>query len=213
MGATGRSGRGVTRLAQQRGHHVTAVVRDRARLGELRPEVVVESPLWDLPLLTSAFAGADAVAFCVGPVPGESTTVQQRLIVPVVQAMRDAGVPRLVALSASGGIVAGDDPLSRYLAKPILARVLRDSNADMAAMETLIRASGLDWTILRPPRLTDGAGSGRYRSRRDGNVRWGFSIARADLAHAVLDALEDRTAVGQTISVAGGGSRATGPVE
>lgn len=88
---------------------------------------------------------------------------------------------------------------------------MRESNADMAAMEARIRASGLDWTILRPPRLTDGARSGRYRSRRDGNVRWGYSIARADLAHAVLDALEDRTAVRQTISVAGGGRRAEAP--
>jgi ribosomal protein L4 len=101
------------------------------------------------------------------------------------------------------GVVDGDDPLNRFVAKPILARVLRDSNADMAAMEERIRAGGLDWTILRPPKLTDRPGSGRYRSRRDGNVRWGYTISRADLAHALLDALEDRSAIGQTISVAG----------
>lgn len=205
VGATGRSGREVTRVAQLRGHHVTAVVRDRARLGDLRPDAVVEAQEWDVPMLTSAITGSDAVASCVGPVPGGPHTVQQELIAPTIQAMRDTGVRRLVAISASGWLVDGDDPLTRYLAKPILARVLRDANADLAAMEALIRASGLDWTILRPPRLTDRAAAGRYRSRRDGNVRWGFSIARADLAHAVVDSVEDRTAVGQLISVAGGG--------
>lgn len=205
VGATGGSGRAVTRLAQERGHQVTAVVRDRDRLGALRPTAVAEARAWDGAMLTSALTDADAVAFCVGPRPGESRTVQQDLVVPVIAAMRSAGVGRLVAISASGGVVDGDDPLSRFIAKPVLARVLRDANADMAEMESCIRRSGLDWTILRPPKLTDRGGSGRYRSRRDGNVRWGYTIPRADLAHAVLDALQDETTIRQTISVAGGG--------
>jgi hypothetical protein len=55
---------------------------------------------------------------------------------------------------------------------------------------------------MRPPRLQDRPGTGRYKSRRDGNVRWAWTIARPDLALAMLDALTDRTAVGQAISVA-----------
>lgn len=179
-------------------------MRDRRRLGDLKPESVREAETWDTALLSSALAGADAVAFCVGPVPGGSHTVQQELIVPTIEAMATSGVPRLITISASGGIVDGDDPLNRFVAKPILARVLRDSISDMAAMEAYIRASNLDWTIVRPPRLTDRSGSGRYRSRRDGNVRWGNTIARADLSYAMLDLLDDPTAIGQTISVAGG---------
>lgn len=207
VGATGRSGRAIVRLAQERGHEVTAVVRDRTRLGDLQPTLITEAMAWDEGMLASAFSGTDAVVFCVGPVPGGSRTAQQDLIAPTMAAMRAVGVRRLLAISASGGIVNGDDPLSRFVAKPILTRVLRDANADMAAMETRIQASGLDWTIFRPPKLTDRAGTGHYRSRRDGNVRWGYTIAREDLAHAMLDALEDPTAIGQTISVAGGGRR------
>ncbi|MFL1431964.1 MULTISPECIES: NAD(P)-dependent oxidoreductase [unclassified Nocardiopsis] len=203
VGASGRSGRALVRLARLRSHTVAAVVRDRGRLDGLEAEEVFESRTWDSGFLASAFARADAVAFCVGPVPGGSRTVQQDLITPTLDAMHACGVRRLAAISASGGVVDGDDPLNRFVAKPILARVLRDSNADMAAMEDRIRAGGLDWTILRPPKLTDRPGSGRYRSRRDGNVRWGYTISRADLAHAVLDALEDRSAIGQTISIAG----------
>jgi hypothetical protein len=55
---------------------------------------------------------------------------------------------------------------------------------------------------MRPPRLQDRPGTGRYKSRRDGNVRWAWTIARPDLALAMLDALTDRSAVGQAISVA-----------
>lgn len=207
VGATGGSGRAIVRLAQERGHKVTAIVRDRARLGELRPDAIMEGLTWDTGMLASAFTATDAVVSCVGPRPGESHTVQQDLIVPVIAAMRDTGVRRLVAISASGGVVDGDDPLSRFIAKPILARVLRDANADMAEMEARVRASGLDWTVFRPPKLTDRPGSGRYRSRRDGNVRWGYTIARVDLACAMLDALEDQSTIGQTVSVAGGGVR------
>ena len=69
-------------------------------------------------------------------------------------------------------------------------------------MEAVVRASGVDWTLVRPPRLTDAAARGRYRSRRDGNVRWGFSISRTDLAQAVLDLLSDGSSPRQTVSVA-----------
>jgi uncharacterized protein YbjT (DUF2867 family) len=116
--------------------------------------------------------------------------------------MDGAGVRRLVAISASGWVVDGDDPLSRYVAKPILRLALAETNADLEAMERVIRTSHVDWTIMRPPRLQDRPGTGRYKARRDGNVRWGWTIARPDLAQAMLDALLDDTAVGQAISVA-----------
>jgi len=205
LGASGRSGSAVVRRAQEAGHEVTAVVREEGRLDEdLHPEHVVAGRTWDATLLTRAVSGADAVAFCIGPVPGGPRTVQQDLMALTLAALRETGTRRLVAISASGGVVDGDDPLSRYLAKPIISRLLRHAFADMAEMESRIRASDRDWTVLRPPRLLDGPGRGRYRSRRDGNVRWSYSIARSDLALAVLDALADAATIGATISVAAG---------
>jgi putative NADH-flavin reductase len=117
--------------------------------------------------------------------------------------MHERGVRRLVVVSASGWIVDGDDPLSRFLLKPVLDRFLGDTNADLAATERLVRASGLDWTIVRPPRPTGRPGRGRYRARRDGNVRWGSFLSRADLALALVDGIEDAGAAGRTVSVAG----------
>lgn len=201
VGASGRTGRELVRAAAAAGHDVVAVVRDPARLVAPPGEVRVADAS-DVAALTDAFQDVDAVASCLGPVPGESAHVLRDGITSVLAAMDGAGVRRLVAISASGWLVDGDDPLSRYVAKPILKRALAEANADLEAMEQVIRVSTVDWTIMRPPRLQDRPGTGRYKSRRDGNVRWAWTIARPDLALAMLDALTDRTAVGQAISVA-----------
>ncbi len=203
LGATGGTGRSLTEQAIAAGHHVVGVVRDPARLGGLIPSETAIAEAGDADAIASAIRGADAVAFCLGPRRDEpGAHVPVRGMLATLDAMRRAGVERLVTVSASGWIVDGDDPLTRYLAKPILRRVLRDSFADLAEMERLVRASATRWTIMRPPMLVDRAPRGEYRSRHDGNVRWGFSIARGDLALAILDAVVDPTTVGATISVA-----------
>ncbi|PUB28032.1 putative NADH-flavin reductase [Promicromonospora sp. AC04] len=201
VGASGRTGRELVRVAAAAGHEVVAVVRDPSRLPDPPGEFRVADAS-DVAALAAAFAGVEAVASCLGPVPGESAHVLRDGVTAVLAAMDRAGVRRLVAISASGWVVDGDDPLSRYVAKPILKRALATTNADLEAMEQVIRASHVDWTIMRPPRLQDRPGTGRYQARRDGNVRWAWTIARPDLALAMLDAVTDRTAVGQAISVA-----------
>lgn len=202
IGASGRTGREVVRAAAARGDTVVAVVRDPARLTVGADRVAV-ADVRSVEQLAAGFDGVDAVLFCVGPVGADRSGVHGDGIAACLTAMRSAGVRRLVAVSASGFTVTGDDPLSHYLAKPLIGRLLRRAYVDMARMEERIRVSDTDWTILRPPRLVDGTGRGRYRSRRDGNVRWSYQITRADLARAVLDTLGDPTTIAATISVAG----------
>jgi NAD(P)H-binding len=97
----------------------------------------------------------------------------------------------------------GDDPFTRYVVKPlILARILRYMIDDMRRAERLVRASGLDWTIVRAGRLTDRPGQAAYRSAIDRNVLGGFQITRADLATALLDAAADPALAGHVISAA-----------
>ena len=133
------------------------MVRDPGRAAGLPADSVAVTDARDASGLAEAIHGVDAVVLCVGPVSGQSTTIQHDSAAAVIGAMEETGVRRLIAVSASGWVVDGDDPLTRYLAKPILARVLRDANADFAAMEAVVRASGVDWTLVRPPRLTDAA--------------------------------------------------------
>jgi uncharacterized protein YbjT (DUF2867 family) len=69
-------------------------------------------------------------------------------------------------------------------------------------MEKVVRASGLDWTIVRPPRLTDKPLTGRYRTRRDMNMHGNFAVSRADLAHLILAACADRDSYDAAIYIA-----------
>jgi uncharacterized protein YbjT (DUF2867 family) len=70
-----------------------------------------------------------------------------------------------------------------------LKRLFAAAHTDSAPMEDALRASGLDWTIMRPPRLTNKPATGQYRAAIDQNVRRGRSISRADFAHFMLDVI------------------------
>jgi NAD(P)H-binding len=70
------------------------------------------------------------------------------------------------------------------------------------AMEEIVRASGLDWTIVRPPSLTDKPFTGHYRTRRDLNLRRNFAVSRADVAHLILAVSGDSDTYGDAIYIA-----------
>jgi putative NADH-flavin reductase len=73
--------------------------------------------------------------------------------------------------------------------------------ADAAAMEEVVRESGLDWTIVRPPQLTDQPSTGKYRVREGHLPRFGFRISRADVADFMIRDLENRSFIGKIVGV------------
>jgi putative NADH-flavin reductase len=118
--------------------------------------------------------------------------------------MGKTGVRRLLLVSASGLVAdAGDGVFVRFVVKPlILKRLLRNSFADMRRSEEEVRAGDLDWTIVRPPRLTGAKATGRYRTAIDVNLRGGRRISRADLAACILTLITDDASVRHHVSVA-----------
>jgi uncharacterized protein YbjT (DUF2867 family) len=82
---------------------------------------------------------------------------------------------------------------------PPLKAILRKPYADLALMEDVLRDSGLDWTSVRPPRLTNGPLTERYRLAYGHNA--GAIISRADVAHAMLRLVTDTKAIGQPVGV------------
>ena len=152
--------------------------------------------------LAPVLEGHDVVLSALGPAGNGPTTVCADGARAIAIAMPKAGLSRLLVISAAGISSDGDEPFTRFVVKPILNRIFRHPFNDTRAMEREIGDSGLDWTFIRPPRLTDGAFTGRYRSNANGPIRRGFRISRADLAHAMLDAAADATTVRTTLSVA-----------
>jgi len=205
FGATGGSGVELVRQGLARGHEITAVVRDPARLpAELRQRAdVVTADVMDPDAITPAVTGRDAVLSAMGPRGTGPTTVCSGSTRAILTAMERAGARRLLMISAAGlERDAGDGPVTRYVIKPIVQRALRHVYADLPEAERLLRASGTDWTIVRPARLTDGAATGRYRTARDLGVRGGHTTRRADLADCMLTLIGDPTSVGHVVSVA-----------
>jgi uncharacterized protein YbjT (DUF2867 family) len=90
----------------------------------------------------------------------------------------------------------------RNLGAPLTKAMLRKSFADLALMEDILRDSGLDWTAVRPPRLTDKPLTGTYRTAYGQNLRRGLYISRADVAHVMLHALKQPKTIQQVIGIA-----------
>ncbi|MGI5202785.1 NAD(P)-dependent oxidoreductase [Spirillospora sp. CA-108201] len=207
FGATGGTGVQVVRRALDAGHEVTAVVRDPAALpGEVRACAdVLRADVMDPAAIEEAVKGRDAVVTAIGTRDGRRpTSVCADSARSITAAMRAAGTERFVLTSASGLHAGpGDDPVTRFVVKPlVLGPLLKHAFADMRAAEALTRDCGLGWTIVRPPLLTGGPGNGRYRRAVDRNVLGGASIARADLATALLDVTGDPSTLGRVVSVA-----------
>ncbi len=119
------------------------------------------------------------------------TTIYSEGTANVIRAMKESGVRRLVCVGASGYVKNPEDPFfMRVLLKPVLQYFLRHPYGDMLRMEEVVGASGLDWTVVRPTRLTDGPHTGRYRWRAE-EVTGGTSISRADVADFIVKHLDD----------------------
>ncbi len=217
VAATGGIGRHLLAQALEAGHEVTAVVRDPAKLGE-RPGVrVVRADLATAgaPELRDAVAGADAVLSGLGAVGKAGVGVAESGTRALVGAMRETGARRLLVVSAApiGTVPSpgrphpprhdpGEGPVMRYVLTPLVKRVLRAHYADLARMEDVVLASGLDWTVVRPPQLTDKPLTRDYRIAYGRNLRGGSKISRADVAHCMLRSIDDPDTVGRVLGIA-----------
>lgn len=205
FGASGGTGGHLVEQALRAGHEVTAVVRKASRMGTSSAGglEVVTADVMDSAAISHALSGRDAVLSALGPTEKGPTRVCRDATASIMTAMRKEHVARLLVVSNSGNYTEGDGAAVRLLVKPMLRRLLRHAYADMDAMEDAVRRSALDWTIVRPPQLTDKPHTGNIHSSVDGNVRGRFRISRADLAAYLLRAAADDSLIHRTASVAG----------
>lgn len=201
IAATGATGRHVLDQALAAGHEVTALVRNPSKLEADVRAVTADMASPRPEVLEEALAGADAVVSALGATSKAQAGVAATGTRALIEAMSATGTSRLVVLSAAPiGTVStaarpdkprhdpGDGFVLRRLTG-IVKRVLREHYADLADMEDLVQDSALDWTIVRPPRLTDKPATGAYRTAYGRNPRGGSVISRADLAHCMLAAI------------------------
>jgi uncharacterized protein YbjT (DUF2867 family) len=199
VGATGRTARHVLAEGLRRGHQLTALTRrPQALQVPTALAAVIPGDARDPHTVRKAIDAAEAV---ICTVPGAVRNDPHRLadVTRVLtQAMADLGVRRLVVTSAYP-IIVEEPPL----AMAVLRRLLATSYADNAAMEQIVAASGLDWTIVRLNRLTNKAATGAVHTS-GGLLETPRALARADAAATLLDILADTALARTAINVAGG---------
>lgn len=202
-GASGRTGRLFVARAVERGHDVTVLVRDARSFSAKKDRVtVVVGDVLEPGTLAAAVTGQDAVVSLLAPRPRTDGRVYVEGTRNLADAAVRAGVRRFVAVSAEG---AGVDPrrltiayrLVRWI--PVVARLY----PDIARMDAELRSrDDLDWTVVRPAILTNGAQTGGYREVQGAVVPGGQSLSRADLSAFLLEVVEGRSHLCTTVAVA-----------
>ncbi len=194
LGATGGTGLEIVRQAIERGHSVTALVRSPERLKPFWDRVTIKrGDLLDSPQLEGAIKGQDAVLSAFGPrVPISKTDANllERFAVALTEAMAHAGVSRVVVESVAFLFKDSIVPPTYVFGRLFFPGIV----ADASAMEQVFAGSQLDWTMVRPPQLTDNPYTGKYRVREGHLPRFGFKISRADVADFMVKSVENHFA-------------------
>ena len=199
LGATGPTGRLIVSEAKAQGHSVVALVRTREKAGDLAAAELVEGDARDETALARALQGCDAVISSLGTglSPFSKVTLLSDATRALITAMDKQGVRRLVCIT---GVGAGDSRghggfIYDRLFQPLL---LRNVYADKDRQEAVIKASGLDWTIVRPTMLTNTPATGKLRATIDLSQIHGGKISRADVSRFVVEQVAADTWLRQT---------------
>jgi uncharacterized protein YbjT (DUF2867 family) len=198
-GGHGKIALAMSELLTGRGDTARGLIRNPGQAGDLRAAgaepVVVDLESATIDEVADAIAGADAVVFAAGAGPGSGSARKETMdyggAALLIEAAKAAGVPRYVMISAMGAAdpPAGDDTFMVYLR----AKARADDE---------LRASGLEWTVVRPGGLTDEPGTGLVRIAE--RLPRG-QVPRADVAAVLLAVLDDEATAGKSFDVISGG--------
>lgn len=192
FGATGKTGHRVLNRLLAQGYTVRALARTPSRVTVVDDELtVVEGDVCDSKAVAETIVGSDAVVSVFGQVTGSPPSLQTTGTQNIVAQMQAQGLTRIVSLSGGGLRDPHDRPkladrVIRILLTMLSGRVLADAEGHLGVLER----SGLDWTVVRGPRLTEQPGTGSCRVGWVG-VGTGTQISRDDLADFILTQIDD----------------------
>ncbi|GHO65262.1 NADH-flavin reductase [Ktedonobacter sp. SOSP1-52] len=193
FGANGATGKILTKQALEAGHIVTAVTRHPKTFPLQDVHLnVMGGDVFDLALVEQAVAGQDAVLSTLGvPFSREPITIYSRGMAHITQAMKHSSVRRVICVSSSatgtnhetgGGFI-----FDKILQPIVMSTIGKTTYADMKEMETMLRKSDFDWTVVRPSGLFETETITDYRVAEN-HISRQFT-SRADLADCMLKQL------------------------
>ena len=207
LGGTGNTGMEVIKQSLSLGHSVTAIVRNTTPLLDFSGLHMIKGDILNLSFLKETLLATqpDAVITCLG-VHGTNmfnrTKLYSESMRQFIAAMQATGVTkRIVCISCWGSKKATENSwLVEYVLKPV---VFAGFIHDMAVMETLLEESNLDYTIVRPPGLTNNPATGKVviEEQLYQNTKGRWTVTRADLAAVLIDAATSQKHIRQGIAV------------
>lgn len=200
FGATGKTGKLVLEKALALGWDVTALARTPGKLDEYQGKLRVVTGASDQPdAILETVRGADVVISAMGYGESTLTTFAHNIVV----AMKTAGVMRIISLIGASVALPGDPhTLSMAMLRTITRLFAKNAMVDGDGHARIIRASRLDYTLVRPPRLTTGPATNRIQNGLTLNLGPTSSISRADLAEFMIEAVVKHLYVRATPMVA-----------
>lgn len=206
FGATGETGQLLVQEALKNGYQVRAAVRTPSKLTMQHENLhVLQSDVYDEVSVARAVERQDAVLVSLAPASfslTKKTDIFTQTAKAIVPAMQRYGVERLLIISTSArlGISWDNHPIFEFVIKPVFWRTLY---SDVIAMDQMIMASNLNWTLLRPPQVTNHPYTGEYRMGEGlYALPGGARIGRGDLAECMVKLIERRSAYRENVAVA-----------
>ena len=210
IGATARSGREIIAQALDQGYQITGLARSPEKLDISHPKLtLVKGDVRDLASLEAALTGDEVVICMVGfPTPQDPTQeigpvdLYTVMADNLIQAMENRGNTRLLIASSTGveTRVTGDEPTGSDPSS-MWKWNARFLYGDMAEMEDMIRASGLDYVIFRPGFMQEEPARHDLKVNVTGDTPSGRTITYPDFAEFVLAQTQSNEYLGQAVGV------------
>ena len=205
IGATGKAGSLIVNEAIKRGHEVTAIVRDAAKVQNAQINVV-EKNVFDL---TSAdLEKVDVIVNAFNSAPGqEEQHIEAGKV--LIEALKGAANTRLVVVGGAGSLFVDEAKTTRVFETPDFPKEYFPTASNMGKnLEELQNTNGIQWTYISPGGFFNPAGkrTGAYQKGGDIltlNSKGDSYISYADYAIAVLDEIENPQSINKRFSVVG----------
>lgn len=204
IGANGGIGKEAVKLALEAGHRVTALVRNPANVSTIHNNLqVVQGDIRQPETFEGYLDDKDAIISAIGENMDKPTTLYSEGNNNLLTAMKKKGVTRAFFISASAIEISPVQPfLVRLATKYIVQKLFGHGYADQRIMEKLIKESEINWTIMRPPRLTNKPVSGHYRFAVNCFLKNCLTISRADVAHFMIHNIMNEAIYKATVEIA-----------
>ncbi len=204
FGATGGTGKQVVAQALQAGYKVIVVVRKPETFNITNSHLnIIKGDVLQPDTFQNEISDVDAIISCLGIPKVQATTLYSESMQNIINAMEKNKKDRIICISSGAiDIPPKSSFIMAFLLKNVLQRIYKPVYTDMKLMESKLKNSKLNYTIVRAPKLTDGKKTGKYKDITQQPLRKIPTISRADLADFMLKCINNPKTNKSSIEVA-----------